>query len=253
MNGEIRKASTWKRGSAYIFDFVMLATIAVGIALLFSTVFGYDSYTQRGREIRDKYAEEYGVDLELTAEELETLPQEQKDIRLEAEKAFQKDPEAIYVYNMISSLMLVIISLSILVSYVLLEFVVPLLFGNGQTLGKKIFGVAIMRTNSVKISNVVLFVRTILGKYAIETMVPVLMIMMLLGGSIGLAGIIVLFGMLILQLCLLIFTKNRTTIHDLLADCVAVDMASQMIFESEEAIIEYKKRIHAEMVQKENY
>ena len=253
MNGEIRKASVWKRGSAYICDLILVATLAVGLAFALSAILGYDRYSARMDELYDKYAAEYGIDLELTPEEFEALPQEQKDAYDEADKALQADPLAIYFYNMMSSLMLLIITLSILIAYVALEFVVPLLFGNGQTIGKKVFGVAVMRTGSLKITTMVLFVRAILGKYTIETMVPVLMLMMLFGGSIGLSGIIVLFGLLILQVCLIIFTKNRTTIHDLLSDCVTVDMASQMIFESEEARIEYQKRLHAEIVQKDNY
>ena len=95
--------------------------------------------------------------------------------------------------------------------------------------------------------------RTVLGKYTIETMVPVLMLMMLFEGAVGFTGLIVILGLFILQLCLIIFTKNRTAIHDLLSDCVTVDKSSQMIFESEEAKTEYQKRLHAEMVQKDNY
>ena len=36
---------------------------------------------------------------------------------------------------------------------------------------------------------------------------------------------------------------------DKMAHTVAVDMASQMIFDSPEALLEYKKRIHAESVE----
>ena len=46
-------------------------------------------------------------------------------------------------------------------------FILPLLFGYGRTLGKKIFGLAVIRTNLVKVSNPVLFVRTIVGMFAI--------------------------------------------------------------------------------------
>ncbi|MBE6694447.1 MAG: RDD family protein [Ruminococcaceae bacterium] len=253
MTYELRKATVWKRASAYICDLIVLLMAAVGIALALSAILGYDKYDKKMDELYNKYATEYGIDLEITDEEFETLPQEQKDAYAAADKALQEDKEVIHTYNMMSSLLLLITSLSALIAYVVFEFIVPLLFKNGQTLGKKVFGVAVMRTNSVRVSPVVMFVRAILGKYTIETMVPILFCIMLLTGSVGLAGFVAIIGMLILQLGLIIFTKNRTTIHDLLSDCVVVDMASQMIFDSEEAIIEYQKRIHAEAVQKDTY
>lgn len=253
MNYELRKATVWKRASAYICDLILLATAAVGIALALSAIFGYDSYAAKLDEYYEKYATEYGIKIDITEEEYNALTPEQKESYEAADKALKEDKGVIHTANMMSSLMLLILSVSILISYAIFEFVIPLLFKNGQTIGKKVFGVAVMRTNSVKISTPVLFVRAILGKCTIETMVPVLFFMMLLGGSMGLTGMIGMVGMLILQICLVAFTHNRSAIHDLLSDSVAVDMASQMIFDSEEAMIEYQKRLHAETVQKDMY
>jgi uncharacterized RDD family membrane protein YckC len=139
------------------------------------------------------------------------------------------------------------------VAFLLLEFLIPLLLGNGQTVGKKVFGVAVMREDSVKLSPVLLFIRAILGKYTIETMVPVLIILMIYWGVLGFFGTVILFGMLILQLVLLFSTKERSAIHDKLAHTVAVDYASQKIFDTPEAMLAYKKRIHAEQVASEQY
>ena len=98
----------------------------------------------------------------------------------------------------------------VLVAFLLLEFLIPLLLGNGQTVGKKVFGVAVMREDSVKLSPVLLFIRAILGKYTIETMVPVLIILMIYWSVLGFFGTVILFGMLILQLVLLFSTKERS-------------------------------------------
>ena len=134
----------------------------------------------------------------------------------------------------------------ILFAYLLLEFVVPLLLKNGQTLGKKIFGIAIMRTDGVKITPFALFVRTVLGKYTIETMVPVLIVIMIYFSILGLTGTVVLGLIALLQIILLAATKSRSAIHDLLACTVAVDFASQRIFDSSEELLEYKKKLHEE-------
>jgi uncharacterized RDD family membrane protein YckC len=150
---------------------------------------------------------------------------------------------------MIMNKSLIMVIFSILLGYVLLELIVPLIFKNGQTLGKKIFGVALMREDGVRISPMLLFARTILGKYTVETMIPVMIIVMIVFGIMGIVGTVVIIAMLIAQIVLVAATKARTPLHDKLAHTVAVDYASQMMFDSPEAMIAYKQRIHAEQVE----
>ena len=156
-------------------------------------------------------------------------------------------------YSIVVNLTLIIASVSILLGYLALEFVVPLLFGNGQTLGKKIFGIALMRTDGVRITPFMIFVRTILGKYTLETMIPVLVIIMLLFQMVGIGGTTLLLLLLVAQIACLVITKTNSAIHDLLACTVAVDMASQHIFDSPEALLEYKKQLHAEQASRADY
>ena len=133
------------------------------------------------------------------------------------------------------------------------EFVVPLLFGNGQTVGKKIFGIAVMRVNGVKINGVALFIRSILGKYTIETMVPVMLVIMVMLEVLGIVGPAVILLIGVLQIGLMLATRTNSAIHDCLANTVAVDLHSQMIFGSEAEVIEYKKRIHEDIANRSNY
>ena len=98
-----------------------------------------------------------------------------------------------------------------------------------------------------------LFARTILGKFAIETMVPVYIILMMFFGAIGVVGPAVLILLGVLQLAVLIFTHTNSAIHDLLSKTVTVDLASQKIFENEEELTQWKARMHAEKVQKQAY
>ena len=154
---------------------------------------------------------------------------------------------------LILSLMLVILTLSILVGYAILEVFVPRLFGNGQTLGKKVFGIALMRTNGVKINTICLFIRTILGKFTIETMIPVLLCIMIFFGVIGLLGPTIIGILLIAQAVLLIVTQTNSAIHDLIADTVVVDLSSQMMFNSELERLDYQKKVAAERAAKKPY
>ena len=130
---------------------------------------------------------------------------------------------------------------------------VPIKLGNGQTLGKKIFGIAVMRTDSVKVTAPLLFIRTILGKFTIETMIPVLICIMIFFNMIGIVGMLILGLILLVQIILMITTHTNSCIHDVLAKTVAVDMQSQLIFENEEELMNYKNKIHAEKVARQTY
>lgn len=249
---DLQKASMWKRASAYIFDFILICIVAVGICFLFSTILGYDAQIEKMEAAYAAYEEKYGIDLDISAEDYEKLSDEEKAVYKEADEEFSKDPELASLYTQIVNYTLIIITFGVLCAYLLLEVLVPLLFKNGQTVGKKVFGVAVMRVDGVKITPFLLFVRAILGKYTIETMFPILLIMMAFFMSdIVSVVVILLFG--ILQIIVISVSKTNSAIHDLISGTVTVDMASQMIFDSPEELMEYKKRLHAEAAEKATY
>lgn len=245
---DLQRASMWKRISAYIFDSILIATLAVGLALALSAILGYNSYNARLDAAYDSYAAEYGVDFDISSADFEKLSEAEQARYDEATKALFSDEEVRFVYTMIVNLTLLITSISILLSFVILEFLVPLLFGNGQTLGKKAFGIAVMRFDGVKIGTPILFVRSILGKYTLETMVPVLFLIMLYFGMTGGLALLLIGALLFGHLILIFTTRTHTPLHDVIASTVTVDLASQMIFDSQEAMLAYKKRLHAEQV-----
>ena len=248
---DFQKANMWKRISAALCDLIVLGIAAVGLALLLSTALGYDGYTARLEAVSNSYETEYNVDFDISASDYEALTEEQKALYQRAMDAFSADSEANYVYTMIVNYTFMIITFSILIAFLLFEFFVPLLFGNGQTLGKKVFGVAVMRADCVKISPVILFARTVLGKCTVETLLPAYVLVMIYLNLLGIVGTSVLLALLIVQLVLLATTKARTPLHDKLAHTVTVDYASQMIFDSPEALMEYKQKLHAEKVASE--
>ncbi|MDD6981315.1 MAG: RDD family protein [Clostridia bacterium] len=250
---DLQKASMWKRISAFLFDIIITGILIVGVAFLLSVILGYDGYSDRMQGCYDRYEAEYGVVFNITDEEYQTLTEEELQRYQEAYEALSADPEAVYAYNMLVNLTLVITSVSVLIGYLVLEFIIPLIFKNGQTLGKKIFGIGLMRTDGVRVSTVSLFIRTFLGKYTIETMVPALIVILIVFGSAGFVGTIILGLIALLELILVIATHTNSLIHDILAGTVAVDISSQMIFSSVEEMIEYKKKVSAEKAAKQAY
>lgn len=243
----------WKRVSAFLFDGILLCVIVVAFAYLLSMVLGYDRYNQALDEGYAQYEGLYGVQFDISAEEYDTMTPEARQRYDEAYTALIADEDVLYTYNMVINLTLVITTLSILLGFLALEFAVPVMLGNGQTLGKKIFGICLMRTDGVKMNTMQLFVRTVLGKFTIETMIPVYILLLIFFNSVGLGGTLVLAALLVVQIAVLAVTRTNSLIHDLLAGTVVVDYASQRIFRNTEELIEYTKRVHAEKAARQSY
>lgn len=253
MISDLQKANLLKRISAFILDAILVCILSVGFAFIIAGVVGYDSHNERLNDYYSSYEESYGIVFDISENEYNILTDDEKNKYNDAYNALVADEEVMYTYNMVVNLTLLITSLGIFFGLTALEFAVPLILKNGQTVGKKVFGIGVMRTDGIKLSPILLFIRSALGKYTIETMIPVLIIVMIYFNTIGLIGVLVLGLILLLQLIFIISTKTNSLIHDLLAGTVVVDMASQMIFDSEAALIEYTKKVHAEKAAREEY
>lgn len=253
MKLDIQKAGMWKRISAFLFDIIMLGVLITGAGFFLSSVMGYDGRVQELNSAYDHYEQAYGVEFEITQQQYMGLPQEQRDRFDEAYEALIQDKEVISTYGMVVNMTLAIISLSILIGYVILEFAIPLWLKNGQTLGKKIFGIGVMHTSGIQITPILLFIRTILGKYTLETMIPVLIVVMIFFNTIGLLGTIIIGLILLVQIILVIATPTNSFLHDILAKTVVVDLSSQMIFKNGAELLAYKKEVHAEQVSQQPY
>ena len=250
---DLQRAGGFKRFSAFLFDFIILSILAVGFAFAISAITGYDARLGDYEAKVKEYEAAYGVDFDISQEEYDALEGEALDNFKAAEKAFGTDPEVSGIYTVIFNLTLLTVSLSLFLAYFVAEFVIPLILGNGQTVGKKIFAVGVMFNNSVKLNSLGLFVRSVLGKYTVETMVPVLILMMVVFFGAGYIGLIALVLIPVLEMVLFFASHNRTLIHDALSGTVAVDMASQMIFDSYDEMMAYKNRVHRENVDTTGY
>lgn len=270
---ELRKIGIIKRASALLLDMILLAVLATGFMFLISLMCNYSAEEQLSmqnylawEDFRKAYigdiAAHYGFSYEedgdtyiikkgkeeSSLDELTQLLIDSKGEDAEVKSAYdaflmlppkaEVDRQYSYVFN----LLFMMTSLGILLSYIVLEFIIPIILKNGQTVGKKVFGICLVRPDCVKISILSLFARTLLGKYAIETMFPVLLVFMFIFGGIGILAIILLATLALLNIVLFFALKNRTPIHDLIAGTVAADMRLQMIFQSEEELTEKKAK-----------
>ena len=243
---DFQRASMLKRVPAWLLDIILLITLATGFMAGLSYVLDVDSQLQKLDAIYVKYETEYGIDFTKTSEDLAKLPEEELAKYEAAAAALDKDTEAQATYQLLLNLTLITLGVGILGAFLLLEFLVPLLLKNGQTLGKKVFGVALMRKDGIKVTTFMMFARSILGKYTVETMVPVLFIVGLFFNAVGGIGLILLVVFLLAQVIVPFATRDKTAFHDLMACTVAVDLSSQMIFDTVEEQEEYHKRLHEE-------
>ena len=250
---DLQRASMWKRISAWLLDAILLCIIATLMAFVLAAVTNYDSYSEQLDARYTYFEEQYGVSRNLTQEQVNAMSDEERANLAAADEAIKADEEALYAYNMMLQLIIIMTSFGILLGYVVLEFAVPMVLGNGQTIGKKVFSLGVMQQNGVRVNGVCMFIRTVLGKYAIETMIPVMMVLMLFFGTIGTVGWIIVGAIGIVQVALLITTRERCMIHDKLANTVTVDLPSQMIFKTQEDLIAYKEKVAAEKAANQVY
>ena len=253
MGNDLQKAGMWKRIAAWMFDGILLSVLVVGFAFLLSNLLGYDAYGDTLDAAYARYETEYSVVFDITQEAYEAMSDAERQNYDAAYAALIADEEAMHAYNMMLSLTLVITSGGFLMGIMLWEFIIPYWLGNGQTLGKKIFGLCLIRNDGVRMNTMQLFVRTLLGKFTIETMIPVCILMMLFWGTIDLTGTIILLGLLLCQCLCIGLTRTNSAIHDLLAGTVVVDMTSQTIFPSTEDLIAYQKQVAAERAARQTY
>ena len=252
---DLQKADIWKRASAALLDFILTGILATGFVFLLSLIVGFQGYSDRYAARQDLYESQYGVSFDEidNMEKYEALDPEQKKIFDTAFAEFAKDDEAVYLYNMLFNLTVLTISIGTLLAFAILEFGVPLILKNGQTIGKKVFGIAVMRLDHVKVTAPFIFIRNILGKYTVETMIPIILFILIVFDLVGIMGPVIILLVFISFIVMMIATSTNSGIHDMLASTVVVDLASQMIFDSPEDVLAYKQKVHAEAVDKADY
>lgn len=243
---ELEKVGFFKRLSAYLLDGILTVILAVGVALLLSSTLNYNEYNAKVTQAYEKYEAQYNTSFQVTEQEYSSWTEEQKQALEDASDALLADEDAMYNYHMTVNIIMVITSAGIILSLLIVELLVPLLLKNGQTLGKKVFGLCVVRTDCVRITGLQLAMRTILGKIVIETMLPVYLLLMLIFGIVGMPATVIMAGVFIGQGVSLVFTSRNAAIHDLVAGTAVADIHSQLIFDTTEEKIAFQKKVHAE-------
>ena len=242
---DIQKASLLKRFSAFLLDIILLVIVATGVAALVSVISGYDGYYNQVQDEVTRVNKAYGVDITKSKEEAERVYDVATYAKyLDAYAEFQQ--KAAKPYGIMISLSIVMVSVGLFVAFLALEFVVPLFLKNGQTVGKKVFKIGVIMNVGVRVTTFALFVRTVFGKYVVETMLPVMGLFLIMFNIAPFLGLVMIAGILVAQVTLLIVNKNHCLLHDLAAGTVAVDLSTQMVFDTMDDLVDYKTKLQAE-------
>lgn len=271
---ELNKIGFVKRASALLLDAILLAVLSTGFMYIVSLICHYSEAEAKAYEYSDQrnafvadyiptvsryygfvYEEtEDGSSYTITTEDgkaasiedvLEKLVNdEDRSAEMQEAYAAYEDLPPMELFNaqvqLVLTMLFMMVSIGVLLAYLVLEFIIPIILKNGQTVGKKVFSIGLVKPNLVKINNLSLFARTFIGKFAIETMFPILLVFLFMFGGLGWVAIVLFVAITLLNIILFFVTKNKTPIHDVLAGTVAVDLKIQLTFNSEEEIAEKK-------------
>ena len=250
MNTDLQTASMWKRISAWLFDTILLVSVVTLAAYLLFGAFRYDDYVSQLEQIREKYQTQHQIDFdqEQLPENADAAEKEAYAARYaDAKDALEADVQWVRTLGIANSLIPLISTLSVFVAMLLMEFVIPLLLKNGQTLGKKIFSLGVVRIDAVRITPLQLFVRSILSKFTVCLMLPLYIT------AVGAVGIVVALGIFVFQLVCPLVNREHRGLHDLLSGTVVVDLPSQRVFSSATDRTEYLMKLHAERAARQDY
>ena len=229
MSQRFKNADLIKRFAAWILDNLLIVVMVVGCCVSMSKLVGYEQNSQMLDAVFAKYETQYGVTFDVSEEAYMAMTDGEKANYDAAYEALSTDPEALQGYGRMMGMTLIIAAVSFFLPLFVWEFLMPLCLGNGQTLGKKVFSLSVVQKDFSNVSGKQLFFRSILGKYAIETMIPVFIGLLFFWGAISLASLGILLALVCTQFLFVTMSKNRTAIHDLLAGTRVVDTGSLVI------------------------
>lgn len=125
-------------------------------------------------------------------------------------------------YNKARFLLFFDTALGIFISFLLSEVLVPLLLKMGETIGKKIFSLSLIRLDEKRVGGGTLILRTLAGKYLMETL-PVVFLSLYAFFSYSGLCLLIAFLLVILNVSLAVFSKNHRALHDIISGTVVVE------------------------------
>lgn len=148
-------------------------------------------------------------------------------------KYYQADLQSYYKIQSIYPL-----SIAIFLSAMIFYFIIPLVFSDGETLGKKIFKLAVISSTEYKAKR---------GQIILRQLPQILLLTALFFFVSFVYACIVALGLLLASYLFSLFTKKKQSLHDLWSSTMVIDATKSVYFnnanEEENAKIAYEKQM----------
>ncbi|MEY3431772.1 MAG: hypothetical protein RIS53_670 [Bacillota bacterium] len=144
---------------------------------------------------------------------------------------FNTYPPFASLVNLINGYFIEIIGYSALLSFLIFYILVPLLFKQGVTLGKKASGILVVTEKGYTMKWWQLPLRSIVLAATLVT------------------ALYTIFGSLLLSYTLMVFTKGYRSANDFLASTKIVDLKTAKIFDDEQSLLAYENQLQRGQVQ----
>lgn len=228
----INPASVLNRIMSGLLDFILTVVLATGFFSLISRVLNYDDISN---QLMGKYVE-YGVYIEddnggyqynghTYSIVVDTTTYN------EVKERFNNDAVAVNLEYKSETCAFASISTGCLLSLIVIDFVLPLLFKNGRTIGGIMMKVGLISKKGIKISNVQLFARCIIGRYIIETIIPIILW--------ALYGVVGVFVFCIGLVFIITLSPNHQLPHNIVSNILTCDQNLQYYAISKEDLKEH--------------
>jgi len=216
-----------KRAFAGAIDVLLIAILTVFIAMPMSKLTGFESARADVGAVSARIKEESGISADLTPQEYQNLTDEQIQKYEAGWIEYFNEEENIRTYNrMVVGSYLTVLG-SILVAVLILELAIPLFLGDGQTLGKKMMGLVVIRMSGEQVDTLGIIARALLGKYLVEIAVPVFTVLAIYNGNSSGRSSFMIVGLFLAQAACMGLTRERRLIHDFLSGTRVVAAESE--------------------------
>ncbi len=217
----IKNAGFFQRLVAFLFDLIIIFflnfTLSVIAIVPISNHFGYDDLVQEyNAQLLEFNLGEYDENNEFVIFNFD-------DINQDDLQAFYDDPEAKAISNRKYVFDLIQISAGLFIAEIIVMFIVPLLFKNGQTLGKKLMKLGLVDNYGLRVKPMNVFVRFLIGWFVFETAMSLITMTM--------------FGLpifILVSMLMLLLTKNKRALHDVIGSTIVVSLDKMVVFDSGE-------------------
>ena len=248
---DFHKAKVIKRLAAYVIDLILLLIITAGVVMAMFSAMDYNTYEEKFEERCEKYGQQFGVDLSASRADQAELSEKEQEKYIDAWEALNADTEAMDAIKQKIRIELVSAMVGFFAAYVILEIMIPLILKNGQTVGKTVLGLCVMHKYHVRVGVMQIIYRTVLGKYFIETLIPVVMLILSDYGVLGTTASLVLAVIAMVQGFFVMMSQANCGIHDKLFNTVVADFNEQHIFDTLDERITFEEAYEEEMARRE--